>query len=189
MSNKSLHVAALLPLLLLLVAACNSNEPNPGVSIAENKTAKLYCSDSLHPEMPVGNIVFINPDSIIHSISTIDIGKDTIKWFTYEKDALDSSKYVSVEIISMAIKDIDPAGLEVTEGDLDMNDGSKLHITGFFIRAINEEKRFKCSAYTCQNQIGNKNDYDAHTCNISTTNIEIAKQMVEKIKPLLIKKP
>lgn len=189
MSNKSSHIAALLPVLLLLMAACNSNEPKAGVTTTEIKTAKLYCSDSLHPEMPAGDIVFINPDSIIHSISTIDIGKDTIKWFTYEKDALDSSKYVSIEIISMAIKDIDPAGLEVTEGDLDMNDGSKLHTTGFFIRAINEEKRFKSSEYTCKNQSGTKTDYDAHTCNISTTNIEIAKQMVEKIKPLLAKKP
>lgn len=175
--------------LSLIIVACTSNDPKPDPINTSPKSARLACTDSLHPEMPVGEVIYTNPDTTMRSYSSLEIGKDSLIWFNYEKDMRDSSLFISVEKIVMAIKDIDSAKLETTEGDIELTTGGSIHTTGFFVRAINEEKRFKSVEYSCQNQNGEQSNYDIHTCNISTTNIETAKKLVERIRPLLVKKP
>lgn len=186
---KAISSSLLLAALFLYLTACNSSEPKTEKVPETAKMARLLCTDSLHPELPRGEVIYVNPDSTTRSYSSIELGKDSLFWFNYEKDMADSNLYTSVEKIVMAFKDIDTATIETTEGDIELTTGGSIHSTGFFVRAINEEKRFKSIDFSCQDQNGVQNNYDVHTCNISTSNIETARKWVEKLKTLLTKKP
>lgn len=168
----------------LLFACKNTGEKKEtNATPPETSTVtKLECTGEEIPAVQ-GDQIFSRKDSAagLEYITTISFEKDSLVIYNYIP-GIGTGTLTENDIIHVAYTDIDPAGLETTEYDIDLTDGGKQHTTAFFIRAKNENKVFRNHIYTCTDKDVHYKEYMIHTINTACSSIDVAKQMVEKIK-------